>query len=54
MLCFRTVAVAKNLTDKEPELQSFPSIIFCLTVLKNSVGGNPLIFQYFQLSKKFG
>ena len=43
MMCFRTVAVAKNLTDKEGELQNFPSISFCLTVLKNSVGGTPLI-----------
>ena len=34
--------------------QDFPSKIFCLTVLKNSVRRNPLGFHYFRLSKKFG
>ena len=38
MLCFRTVPVAKNFMDKEGEHQRFPSINFCLTVLKNTVG----------------
>ena len=39
MLCFRTVAVVKIVIDKKGEHQKIPSIIFCLTVLKNSVGG---------------
>ena len=34
--------------------QEIPSNSFCLTVLKNSVEGNPLVFNYFRLLKKFG
>ena len=34
--------------------QDFPSKIFCLTVLTISVVGNPLVFNYFRLSKNFG
>ena len=34
--------------------QDFPSKIFCLTVLKNSVVVNHLVFNSFRLSKKFG
>ena len=40
MLCFRTVPVVKIVMDKKGDHQKIPSIIFCLTVLKNSVGGS--------------
>ena len=36
------------------EYQDFPSSLFCLTVPKNSVGRNPLVFRYFRVSKNFG
>ena len=35
------------------EYQNFPSKFVCLTVPKNSVDENPLVFHYFRVPKKF-
>ena len=32
----------------------FRSNFFCLTAPKVTVGGNPLVFRYFRVSKNFG
>ena len=47
---FQKFPVAKKFMDKRGggggrESQDVPSKIFCLTVPKISVGGNPLVFQ---------
>ena len=45
---FQKFPVAKKFMDKRgggKESQDVPSKIFCLTVPKISVGGNPLVFQ---------
>ena len=35
-------------------IKIFRRRFFCLTVSKKSVGGNPLVFPYFRVSKTFG